>query len=87
MIKKVDVAILGAGSASLFVLREIKKVTNTFVLIDTSPLGTTCARVGCMPSKLLVQEYLDTIAQSHIFPENKSDRIKVKQIEALADGG
>jgi len=23
-------------------------------LIDGGPLGTTCARVGCMPSKLLI---------------------------------
>ena len=34
----------------------------------------------------VIVEYLETIAQPNLFPENISDRIKVKQIEALADG-
>jgi dihydrolipoamide dehydrogenase len=51
----VDVAIIGAGSAGLAALREVRKRTDRFVLIDPGPLGTTCARVGCMPSKLLIE--------------------------------
>lgn len=54
MIKHVDFAIVGAGSAGLSALRQIKKTTDSFVLIDPGPLGTTCARVGCMPSKALI---------------------------------
>lgn len=50
-----DVIILGAGSAGLSALREVKKRTEHFVLINDGPWGTTCARVGCMPSKLLIE--------------------------------
>ena len=50
----VDVAIVGAGSAGLSALRQVKKVTDNYLLIDPGPLGTTCARVGCMPSKALI---------------------------------
>jgi len=50
----VDVAIIGAGSAGLSALRQVKKVTDNYLLIDPGPLGTTCARVGCMPSKALI---------------------------------
>lgn len=51
----VDVAVIGAGTAGLVALREIQKVTERFVLIQDGPMGTTCARVGCMPSKVLIQ--------------------------------
>ena len=47
-----DVAIIGAGSAGLYALREVRRTGKDFVLIDGGPLGTTCARVGCMPSKV-----------------------------------
>lgn len=47
-----DVAIIGAGSAGLYALREVRRAGRDFLLIDRGPLGTTCARVGCMPSKL-----------------------------------
>lgn len=47
-----DVAILGAGSAGLYALREVRRAGRDFWLIDPGPLGTTCARVGCMPSKV-----------------------------------
>lgn len=53
--KKVKVAIIGAGSGGLSARREIQKKTNDYVVIDGGPLGTTCARVGCMPSKVLIQ--------------------------------
>lgn len=48
----VDVAIIGAGTAGLYALREVRRAKKSFVLIDRGPLGTTCARVGCMPSKV-----------------------------------
>lgn len=47
-----DVAIIGAGSAGLYALREVRRAGRDFLLIDRGPLGTTCARVGCMPSKI-----------------------------------
>lgn len=53
--REVDVAILGAGSAGLFALSQVKRETDNYVLINGGELGTTCARVGCMPSKVLIQ--------------------------------
>lgn len=50
-----DVAIIGAGTAGLAALREVRKQTDNFVIINSGPYGTTCARVGCMPSKALIE--------------------------------
>ncbi len=55
MTREVDVAILGADSAGLFALSQVKRETDNYVLINGGELGTTCARVGCMPSKVLIQ--------------------------------
>jgi len=52
---EVDVAIIGAGTAGLSALAEVRKVTDNYLLINGGELGTTCARVGCMPSKVLIQ--------------------------------
>lgn len=51
---QVDVAIIGAGSAGLTARREVARETDNYVVIDPGPLGTTCARTGCMPSKVLI---------------------------------
>jgi dihydrolipoamide dehydrogenase len=51
----VDLAIIGAGTAGISAFKEASKITDKIVLIDHGPLGTTCARVGCMPSKALIQ--------------------------------
>lgn len=64
MEKIVDVAIIGAGSAGLFALSEVKKHTDRFLLINGGPYGTTCARVGCMPSKVMIQ-VADTFYHRH----------------------
>jgi dihydrolipoamide dehydrogenase len=53
--ESVDVAIIGAGTAGLSALREVRKRTERYVLIEHGPGGTTCARVGCMPSKALIE--------------------------------
>jgi pyruvate/2-oxoglutarate dehydrogenase complex dihydrolipoamide dehydrogenase (E3) component len=53
--RKVEIAIIGAGTAGLSAYSEVHKVTENFVLIHGGPYGTTCARVGCMPSKILIQ--------------------------------
>ncbi|NIP73349.1 MAG: dihydrolipoyl dehydrogenase [Gammaproteobacteria bacterium] len=55
MHRDVDVAIVGAGTAGLSALSQVRKVTGNFVLINGGALGTTCARVGCMPSKAAIQ--------------------------------
>lgn len=54
MEKKVKVAILGAGSAGLYALGQVRKNTDAYLLVNGGPLGTTCARVGCMPSKQII---------------------------------
>lgn len=53
-IHKTDVAILGAGTAGLSAYRAALAEADSVLMIDAGPLGTTCARVGCMPSKLLI---------------------------------
>jgi dihydrolipoamide dehydrogenase len=50
----VDVAIIGAGTAGLAAYRAAKTAGASAVLIEGGVHGTTCARVGCMPSKLLI---------------------------------
>lgn len=54
IIKEVDVAIIGTGTAGMVAYREARKQTNSIALIEGGEYGTTCARVGCMPSKLLI---------------------------------
>jgi len=51
---EVEVAIIGAGSAGMRAYREASRVTDSVLLIEGHAYGTTCARVGCMPSKLLI---------------------------------
>ena len=50
----VDIAILGAGTAGMSAFNAARKVTNSIVMLEGGAYGTTCARVGCMPSKLLI---------------------------------
>jgi dihydrolipoamide dehydrogenase len=50
----VDVIIVGAGTAGLGALREVRKRTQSFIIVNDGPWGTMCARVGCMPSKALI---------------------------------
>lgn len=50
----VDVAVIGAGTAGLAAYRAAVANGARTVLIEAGAYGTTCARVGCMPSKLLI---------------------------------
>ena len=50
----VDVAIIGTGTAGMGAYRSALKDTDNIALIEAGKYGTTCARVGCMPSKLLI---------------------------------
>lgn len=49
-----DVAIIGAGTAGMSAYRAALQHTSRVLLIEGGAYGTTCARVGCMPSKLLI---------------------------------
>jgi dihydrolipoamide dehydrogenase len=65
----VDIAIIGAGTAGMTAYRSALEHTNSVVVIEDGPYGTTCARVGCMPSKLLIAaaEAAHTIAHAGRF--------------------
>ncbi|MBK9703420.1 MAG: dihydrolipoyl dehydrogenase [Betaproteobacteria bacterium] len=49
-----DVAVIGAGTAGLAAYRAAKAAGKRALIVEAGPHGTTCARVGCMPSKLLI---------------------------------
>ncbi len=50
----VDVAVIGAGTAGLAAYKAAIAGGARAVIIEAGLQGTTCARVGCMPSKLLI---------------------------------
>ncbi len=52
--REVEYVILGVGTAGLGAFSRIRKQTDSVLLIQHGPYGTTCARVGCMPSKMLI---------------------------------
>lgn len=53
-IRNVDIAIIGAGSAGMNAYKAARQYTDSIVIIENGSYGTTCADVGCMPSKLLI---------------------------------
>jgi dihydrolipoamide dehydrogenase len=64
-----NVAIIGFGSAGMSAYRAASDHTQRIVVIQAGPFGTTCARVGCMPSKLLIaaSDSAHAIAQAPMF--------------------
>ena len=66
-ILRCDVAVIGAGTAGLAAERAARSNGASTLLIDPNFNGTTCATVGCMPSKLL-------IAASHAAHAARSSR-------------
>lgn len=68
-VRKVDIAIIGAGTAGLSAYSAARKYTDSLLLIESGPQGTTCARVGCMPSKLLIAaaDYAHHYKDSEVF--------------------
>jgi dihydrolipoamide dehydrogenase len=64
--RKVDVAIIGSGTAGLNALSQARKAGKSFVLINGGEPGTTCARVGCMPSKAMIQIAEDYHRRTHL---------------------
>ena len=67
--RRVDVAVIGAGTAGLVARRAAEKRGAKVVMIEDGPYGTMCARVGCMPSKLLIAaaDLAHDIDRSEIF--------------------
>lgn len=65
---KVDVAVIGAGTAGLAAYRAAIARGKRAVIVEAGAYGTTCARVGCMPSKLLIAA-ADAAHASSRYPE------------------
>jgi dihydrolipoyl dehydrogenase len=74
-----DVAVIGAGTAGLAAYRAAKTAGKRALLIESGPYGTTCARVGCMPSKLLIApaEAAHSVDRFAGFGLEVSGRVKV----------
>lgn len=49
-----DIIIIGAGTAGISAYKQAVKHTQNLLIINDGPWDTTCARVGCMPSKVLI---------------------------------
>ncbi len=64
-----DVAIIGAGTAGLAAERSARGNGAKTLLIDETFGGTTCASVGCMPSKLLIAaaDAAHAVRSAHVF--------------------
>lgn len=52
--RQADVVIIGAGTAGMTAYRAASRAGKKAILVEGGVFGTTCARVGCMPSKLLI---------------------------------
>ena len=76
---RTDVAIIGAGTAGLAAYRAVKAAGKRALLVEGGPYGTTCARVGCMPSKLLIApaEAAHAVARFEGFGLELEGRVKV----------
>ena len=93
MSQPLDVIILGAGSAGLAALREVRKRTDHWRIVNDGPWGTTCARVGCMPSKMLIEAANAYHARRalHTFGSEGADALRVdlpavlRRVRALRD--
>ena len=64
--RNVDVAIIGSGTAGLNAMGQVRRAGKSFVLINGGEPGTTCARVGCMPSKVMIQVAEDYHRRTHL---------------------
>jgi len=51
----IDVVIIGAGTAGLYALSQVIQNRKSYLIVQNGEMGTTCARVGCMPSKVMIQ--------------------------------
>ncbi len=76
---RTDVAVIGAGTAGLAAYRAARAAGRRALLIEGGIHGTTCARVGCMPSKLLIApaEAVHSIDRFDAFGLRLEGRVRV----------
>jgi dihydrolipoamide dehydrogenase len=93
MERQVDVAVIGAGTAGLAAVAQVRRAGCSFVLVNTGELGTTCARVGCMPSKAIIQiaddlhrrNYLTRIGIEGTHAPNTNSPAALERVRELRD--
>lgn len=85
MSRNVDVAILGAGTAGLNAFSQVRPTTSNLVLINGGHYGTTCARVGCMPSKVLIEVAKEYSRRQHFdnFGIKGSDQLSIDRKQVM----
>src|SRR5260221_1520405 len=83
---KVDVAATGAGTAGLAAYRAARAAGVRAVLIEGGTYGTTCARVGCMPSKLIIAaaEAAHAIGRARGFGVHIDGKLRIDGREVMA---
>lgn len=87
-----DIIIIGAGTAGISAYKEAIKHTQNVLIINKGPWDTTCARVGCMPSKVLISSAnrmhdLQHAEQVALSVQNQIDTSQVMQhVRKLRDG-
>lgn len=75
-----DVIVIGGGTAGLGAYRKAKSLGKKALIVESYDFVTTCANVGCMPSKLLIAaaENMEEIKKSSLFGIEVTD-VKVNQ--------
>lgn len=91
--RQVDVAIIGTGTAGMVAYKAARKHTDSVLAIEGGAYGTTCARIGCMPSKLLIAaaEAAHTARRADLFGVHVNDltidrRAVMDRVRAERDG-
>jgi len=84
-LQQVDIAIIGAGTSGLNAFSQARKVTSNLVLINEGHYGTTCARVGCMPSKVLIEVAKEFNRRSHFpaFGIQGSEHLTIDRVQVM----
>lgn len=71
----VDVAVIGAGTAGMHAFSAARRAGAHVVLIDHGPLGTLCARTGCMPSKAVLHAAQRWSTLQSLLPEGSTQAL------------
>jgi len=92
--RQIDIAIIGSGSAGLNAMAQARAAGRSFVLINGGAPGTTCARIGCMPSKVMIHIAEEYYRRTHFgqFGIDGHDGLNIdltqamKHVQELRDG-
>lgn len=78
-----DLIIIGAGTAGFSAYKEAIKYTDNLLIINDGPWDTTCARVGCMPSKVLISSANRMHEMQHLDGLGLSAKIEVDTSQVM----